>query len=241
MTRRRLTAALTAPLAAAVLIAAPAAADPLVPTQVTASVSTSTVDQGQTITVTGQVTKETPTGWVGVPGGDVLIRLCVDAACSPGWGGGSTQSATGGHYSLTFAPARTGHLQVIFTADSWQKPWLAGLAASSTTTPQVNVLQFSTNSTIEVGRQANGQVKFFGVVGFPNHVMPPTPPVLRVEFSADNATWTTVNTVTGTPFHGGNYTYTAYTAEPAPGWWRAVYDGLPTAAKASTTSSTHIT
>lgn len=234
---RLLATALFTALAATALATAPAVAVPKVPTQVTASVDVTEVDAGQEVTVTGRVTKETAGGPVGVANGGVTIRACADPTCSQSWGGTTATTDPDGYFVKRFAPPRTAHLGVYFIP-SW--PAQGDLVGSSTLTSQVGVLQLTDHSIIGVTREADGRVKFHGLIGFPSRVMPPTHPVIRVEFAADGATWTTVDTVTSRPFHNGYLVYTSYVAEANPGYWRGVFDGQPAAAKASTTGTAYV-
>ncbi|MGM1062394.1 hypothetical protein [Saccharothrix sp. Mg75] len=228
--------ALTAAVTGA--LAAPAAADPPVPTELTATVDLTTVDLGQNVSITGTIRKLTETGWVDVPGAHIHARHCADPSCSTSWGGASTLSQPGG-WRIGTAPPRTGFYRVTFQA--WNSPATSDLAVAVVDVPQVNVLQPTNNSTITAARQPSGDVRFYAALGFPSYVLPPTVPVARVEFSTDNTTWTTAATVTARYFHNGTYVYEAYVTEPLSGYWRGVYDGLPTAAKASTTGATHVT
>jgi hypothetical protein len=232
-----LTAALAAALAAVTLTAAPAVADPPVPTQLAASVDAAEVVAGQQVVVSGRLTKDPGTGPVGVPGSTIGIRSCADPACSTAWGSTSTTTGPDGYFQVSYAPPRTGHLRAYFTP-AW--PQQADLLGSSAVTPQVGVLQVTDNSAISVTRQADGQVGFYGTIGFPSRVLPPTAPVLRVEFSPDAVTWATVDTVTSHYFHNAYYVYTSYVAEPGSGYWRAVFDGQPGAAAAASTGVKYV-
>ncbi|GAA1296916.1 hypothetical protein [Saccharothrix xinjiangensis] len=234
---RRFAVAVLGALAAATLAASPASADPPTPTQLTASVDATEVDAGQSVTLSGRLTKDSASGPVGVPGGYIGIRACADTACTQVWGGASTTSGPGGYFLAQFAPPRSAYLYLYFSP-SW--PGQGDLAGTSTLTPRVGVLQLTSHSTISATREPDGRVKFYGSIGFPSRVLPPTAPVLRVEYSPDAATWTTVATVTSQYFHNAHYVYTAYVAEPNAGYWRGVFDGQPAAAKASATGAAYV-
>lgn len=229
--RKLVTAALGA-LAAAALTSAPAAADAAVPTQLTASVDVTSVDAGQEVTVSGRITRQGADGPVGVPGGRITIQLCGEQACStlPPWGGTETSASIGGYFSARLAPRRTGFLLVRFVPSAAEPD----LLPSSATTPQVNVFQESIHSLSSVVREADGRVRVSGMIGFPAEIPPPSGLVARVEFSADGVAWATVATVGVRQLRWGYYLYTAYVVQPAPGYWRGVYDGHPTSARPST-------
>ncbi|MEU5693169.1 hypothetical protein [Actinosynnema sp. NPDC020468] len=232
----RLLVILTALFGAAALVGTPANALPGTPTQLTATASATEVDLGQQITVGGTLRSQRPDGsWGGVGGGLIRVRVCRTTGCDEIWGGEDAVTM-GGDWSVTFRPGRTGYLVVRFDPFASERTW--SLDGASAVPGRIVTWQYNSTSVFSIQRSTPTGVSIVGGTTFPNKILPPATPTLRVEFSPDGTTFTTVKTVDQEYLQAGGYWAHIGVTAPDPGYWRLSYDGSPEFAK-PTSSGTY--
>ncbi|GAB2801289.1 hypothetical protein GCM10027176_01830 [Actinoallomurus bryophytorum] len=170
------------------------------PVRVTAVSDPRRVVPDAQITVSGQATWKSPTGWQPLAG----ARLGV----------GPQEVTTGsdGRYSVTMVPYNTGDIPVYYTT---QDPFVADATAAAA----VIVVQPSVISEFEAERGVDaGAVNVRGNLYFPGLASPGDPQV-DIQFSLDGTTWHRRATLPA------NSSFSTTIQETRPGYWRAHYRG----------------
>jgi len=188
--------------------------------RITVETSAAEVNQGEPVTVSGQLTWLSPdNGWQPLAGAQIGVLTCSD---SLGYCPGSEYPTTDaeGRYSLTLTPWGTGHFAVGFASDD---PFIARAGAE---TPVV-VWEPASISDFTAARDAAGDVVAQGhmVFGYTT----PWPVEVEIQFKrAGSHRWTTVATEDNAEWDGsGGYLFTATVDQPRKGHWRAFFAGRP--------------
>ncbi|RSM38856.1 hypothetical protein DMA12_31805 [Amycolatopsis balhimycina DSM 5908] len=212
----RFAAGLAAAAAVLTLTALPASADASTDpaaTKLTAQASSTRVDAGTPVTITGRLTSAAKP----VAGVTVGIAYCTDDFC----GEFDAQPVTdaNGRYRATVTPVRSGHYRADFL------PADETLAPADASTAGIVVIQPAEFTSFTATRAADGTITASGTLGFPRFTPPAIP--VRIEYlTAGARCWTTAATVeaqwTGTAFG-----FSASAQLPGAGVWRAVYAGVP--------------
>ncbi|MCR6487370.1 hypothetical protein M8542_31525 [Amycolatopsis sp. OK19-0408] len=217
----RFAAGLAAAATVLTLSALPAAADP-VATKLTAQASSTRVDAGAGVTISGRLTS----GAKPVAGVPVGIAYCTDDFC----GEFDAQPVTdaSGRYRATVTPVRAGHYRADFL------PADETLAPASASTADIVVLQPAEITSFTATRAADGTIAVSGVIGFARFTPPAIP--VRIEYLArGSACWTTAATVDA-QWTGSAFGFSGSTQLRGPAVWRAVYAGVPDQFHAATSS-----
>lgn len=172
--------------------------------RVTAAADPRRVDPGAQITVSGQATWRSPSGWQPLAG----ARLTVGPYSS------SQEVTTGsdGRYSATLVPYNTGDIPIYYTT---QDPFVADALGSAS----VIVVQPSVISEFEAERGPDaGAINVRGNLFFTG-LSAPADPQVDIQFSPDGTTWHRKATLPANSF------FSATIPETRPGYWRARYRG----------------
>ena len=173
--------------------------------RVTATVDPHRVNAGDPITVAGQVTWRSPTGWRPLAGAHLLVGPYY-----PGWAQADTDAD--GRYSTTMVPYDSTEILVRNVTDD---PFVADASAA----PSVIVAQPSLIREFTADRGAEaGTVEVAGALDFPGAGSPGDPQV-DIEFSADGTRWARKATIPASVRFSGTVPATR------PGYWRAHYRG----------------
>ncbi|MFJ7212989.1 hypothetical protein [Amycolatopsis sp. NPDC098790] len=208
----RFAAGLAAAATVLTLSALPAAADPAV-TKLTAQTSSTRVDAGTPVTISGRLTSAAKP----VAGVTVGIAYCTDDFC----GEFDAQPVTdaNGRYRATVTPVRSGHYRADFL------PADEVLAPANASTADVVVVQPAEFTSFTATRAADGTITASGTLGFPRFTPPAIP--VRIEYlTAGSPCWTTAATVEA-QWTGSAFGFSAAAQVRGPGVWRAVYAGVP--------------
>lgn len=227
--QRRSLARFAAGLAAAATVltlsALPAAADPAA-TELTAHASSTRVDAGTPVTISGRLTSAAKP----VAGVTVGIAYCTGDFC----GEFAVQPVTdaNGRYRATVTPIRSGHYRADFL------PADQTLAPANASTADIVVIQPAQITSFTATRAADGSITASGTIAFPRFTPPAIP--VRIEYlTAGSPCWTTAATVDA-QWTGSAFGFSA-TAQPAgPGVWRAVYAGVPDQFHAATSQAVFV-
>ncbi|MET8852747.1 hypothetical protein [Amycolatopsis sp. NPDC004625] len=221
----RFTAGLAAAAAVLTLGALPASADPA-GTQLSARASSTRVDAGTPITISGRLTSAAKP----VAGVTVGIAYCTDDFC----GEFDAQPVTDadGRYRATVTPVRSGHYRADFL------PADETLAPANASTADVVVIQPAEFTSFTATRAADGTVTASGTLGFPRFTPPAIP--VRIEYrTAGSACWTTAATVDA-QWTGSAFGFSAAAPVPGPARWRAVYAGVPDQFRSATSQAVFV-
>jgi hypothetical protein len=175
------------------------------PVRLTATVDPRRLNAGGQITVTGQATWKSPTGWRPLSGAHLIIGEYY-----PGW----AQADTGadGRYSASFVPYQSTDIPVTYVVED---PFIA----DASVTTKVIVVQPSLIREFTADRGAEaGTIEVAGALEFPGPISPGDPRV-DIEFSKDGTTWARKATIPG----GNRFSGTVPAKRP--GYWRAHYRG----------------
>jgi 5-hydroxyisourate hydrolase-like protein (transthyretin family) len=196
------------------------------PTRFAVAVAPSTLDVGESVTVTGQLTWRTPAGWAPIPNVGMGVLFCISADNCPTSVDYPTTDADG-RFSVTSQPFQTGQYQVGFSAvdnvTGNVDPFVAIAIKRSRT---VVVFQPSEFSDFSAERDAGGDVLIKGHIQFTGNYTPAPVPV-QIQFSRTGADgWRTVATVEA-QWDGTGYGFPTTVAGRRAGYWRAFYAGTP--------------
>jgi hypothetical protein len=189
------------------------------PVRVTAAATPDTVDAGGQITVSGQATWKSPTGWRPLAG----AVLFLDAA--PGTPEVTTDAD--GHYSATVVPYVSTDVVVRYEV---QDPFMGDGASKPV---KVTVVQPSAIRDFEAARgEEAGTVEVSGDLDFPGPESPGEATV-DIQFSTDGTTWHREATLPADHHFSGTIT------ADQPGYWRAHYPGA-TMFQPATSDAVHV-
>lgn len=191
-------------------------------TQIKARTDHDTVDQGDTVTVTGQLRWRTEDGWEPMPGTHVGVQVCPWDRCH--WTEPAVTDAEG-RFSVTFEAYASGPVEAHFippwTEFEEPDPFLAAAQAGT----YLHVLQPAVFSDFSVSRTPTGQVSVGGHLVF-DSASPGEDPVVEIQYRpALRTAWLTVATATAEWDGTGGYGFSGEFEQPAAGQWRAVYAG----------------
>ena len=174
------------------------------PVHVTATATPDKVDAGGQITVSGQATWESPTGWKPLAGAVFFL----DGA--PGTPEVTTDAD--GRYSATVVPHVSTDVVVRYEV---QDPFMGDGVSEPV---KVTVVQPSVIRDFEAARGEAGHVEVSGELDFPGPQSPGDAAV-DIQFSADGTTWHREATLPA------DHRFSATIAADQPGYWRAHYPG----------------
>lgn len=208
-------------------------------TKVTSSVTAKRVKAGESITVSGTASWNTPDGWTPVGTGKVNVSACniVDTCNSYGL----VPVAADGTYTLTVTPSESATLRSYYVpayrADGYVDPYVT----TSQRDVPIFVLQVSEIPRFTASRESGGAVHLDGSVEFPAGNPPGNIPV-EFQFSeTGTGDWLTIGDDEQSPWDGeGGYEFEGRLTEPRSGWWRARYAGDPAGFQASTSKKIYV-
>ena len=187
--------------------------------RITVETSAAEVNQGEPVTVSGQLTWLSPdNGWQPLAGKQIGVLICSDMLgyCP---GGEYPTTDADGRYSLTVTPWDTGHFAVGFPS---YDPFIARADAQA----PIVVWQPASISDFTAARDASGAVVAQGHMVFGNTT--PWPVEVEIQFKrAGSNRWTTVATEDNAEWDGRGYLFTATVDQPRKGHWRAFFAGRP--------------
>jgi hypothetical protein len=194
-------------------------------TKVTAAVSAKKVKAGESVTVSGTATWNTPDGWAPVSTGRVNVLAC-DGPDNCNYLDGVPVAADGS-YTVTATPYASTTLRAVYSApdrpDGYPDPYVA----RSQRDVAVAVLQPSSISDFTAAREADGTVHLHGHVQFPGNMTPGTIPV-EFQFSeTGTGDWLAVGDDDQSYWDGTGYEFDGRLTEGRSGWWRVRYPGDP--------------
>jgi hypothetical protein len=197
------------------------------PTRITADVSATDVDDGQSVTLTAKVEQYTADGWV------PLANRSGGVLFGPDENNNDVveRFTTGddGTFSVTYTPGVGGYFQLAL--DTSDDPFLQAATGVSAVVHVHHGAKFTDFSAVRVDGQS---VRAEGHMVFPDGFEPATVNV-SVQRSTDGETWTDLNTVEAHWDGTGNY-FTADVDGNGPGYYRAAFAGGPNFQDATTQS-----
>ncbi|AUI60814.1 hypothetical protein [Amycolatopsis sp. BJA-103] len=196
-------------------VAVPATAAEVQPSTLTTTTSSTKIDAGKTVTISGKLKKADATP---IAGAEVGISFCFNGFCGEAQAKPVTDAA--GAYSATLTPIRTGNYHADFFSTD------AAVANSQADTPKIVVLHPAKITSFAAGRGAAKAVTGSGTIDFPGQYTANPIPVELQYFSFSTYRWTTAATVDAT-WNGTTWAYAASAEHRKPGVWRAFYAGTP--------------
>jgi hypothetical protein len=225
---KKITLVSIAAAAVTTAVALPASAG-TAPARLTASVSSTAVDAGRSVIITGTLTAPAGSGWRPVSGAEVPVSFCIDDFCGEPVATPVTDAS--GRYRTSVTPFRTGtyHLAHL-TADP-------SVADATADTPKITVLQPSDFTGFTAARDSAGKVAVAGTVEFPGNFTPSPIPVQIQYLGQGSPCFTTVATADA-EWNGTTFTFSASADQSHPGIWRAFYAGTPDFFHSATSKAT---
>ncbi|WP_414940866.1 hypothetical protein [Amycolatopsis sp. cmx-11-51] len=205
-------------IAAAALLAAgavPATAAEVQPSTLTTTASSTKIDAGNSVAISGKLTKADATP---IAGAEVEISFCFNGFCGEAQAKPVTDAT--GVYRATLTPIRTGNYHADFFSTD------PAIANSRADTPQIVVLHPAKITSFAAGRDAAKAVTASGTIDFPGQYTANPIPVELQYFSFSTYHWTMVSTVDAT-WNGTTWAFSMTAAHKKPGAWRAFYAGAP--------------
>ncbi|MFI9455139.1 hypothetical protein [Amycolatopsis sp. NPDC052450] len=205
-------------IAAAALLTAgavPASATEVQPSTLTTTAGSTRIDAGQSVTISGKLTKADATP---IAGAEVGISFCFNGFC--GEAQAKPVTDTTGVYSATLTPIRTGNYHADFFSTD------PSIANSRADTPKIVVLHPAAITSFAAGRGADKAVTASGTIEFPGRYTANPIPVDLQYFSLGTYRWTTAATVEAT-WNGTTWAFATSAEHRKPGVWRAFYAGAP--------------
>ena len=194
-------------------------------TRVTATVSAKKVKAGESVTVSGTATWNTPDGWTPVSTGRVNLLSCNHQDYCTYLDG--VPVAADGTYTLTATPYASTTLRAAYSAPNRPDGYPDPYVAHSQRDVAIAVRQPSSISDFTASREANGAVHLYGHVQFPGNMTPATIPV-EFQFSeTGTGDWLTIGDDDQSYWDGTGYEFEGRLTEGRSGWWRARYPGDP--------------
>jgi hypothetical protein len=185
------------------------------------SVSRDRINAGEPVTISGRYEFKADGAWHSVPNHYVAIRLCLDPECDRG-SYDYVNTDANGEFTTTLLPNQTGYYRVgTYNED----PFITTVTFARF---DMVVLQKAELTSFGAQRDTEGKVAIAGHLLFGHFT--PSPAPVEIQFSATGGgDWTTLATVDATrgPSETGGYLFRATIDEPRPGYWRAVYRGVP--------------
>lgn len=195
--------------------AMPATAAEVQPSTLTATTSSTKIDAGKTVTISGKLTKADATP---IAGAEVGISFCFNGFCGEAQAKPVTDAT--GAYSATLTPIRTGNYHADFFSTD------PSIANSRADTPKIVVLHPVAITSFAAGRGADKAVTASGTIEFPGRYTANPIPVELQYFSFSTYRWTTAATVDAA-WNGTTWAFAASAEHRKPGAWRAFYAGSP--------------
>lgn len=205
-------------VAAAALLTAgavPASAAEVQPSTLTTTSSSTEIDAGKTVTISGKLTKADAGP---IAGAEVGISFCFNGFCGEHQAKPVTDAT--GAYSATLTPIRTGNYRADFVSTD------PAIANSRADTPKIVVLHPATITSFDATRGAGKLVAASGTIEFPGRYTANPITVAIQYFSFSTHHWTTATTVNAA-WNGTTWTFAASAEHRTPGIWRAFYAGAP--------------
>lgn len=185
-------------------------------TKMTAKVSKSRIKAGEQVTLSGQLTWRSPTGWQPLAGQQIGILFCLAEDNCPTSVDYPTTDADG-RYQLTVTPFQTGFYQVGFGSED---PFIADARGKA----DIVVLQPAEFIDFSVARGETGAVTAKGHLKFGNFTPWPIP--VEIQFRAiGSREWKTVATYENAQWDGTGYAFSSTVENMPAGTWRAFYAG----------------
>jgi hypothetical protein len=187
-----------------------------IPTRFTATVSSTDINFGQSVTLSVKVQQKTAAGWVPLAGrsGGVLFGPTdyqTDVV-------GRFTTSDDGTFTMEYTPWQGGYFQLAL--DTTDDPFLQ---AATGTSAAVHVHRASAFTAFTANRLDTGQVHTEGLIDFPDG-WTPARILVHIQYSPDGVTWSTVNTVEA--FWGGSGNeFAADLDQSGPGYYRADFTG----------------
>jgi hypothetical protein len=205
------------------------------PTRITLNLDRKKVLAGQSVTVTGQATWKSPTGWQPVPNAYVVFSLCYPDGtnCNPSLG--NTTADAQGRFTATVVPLETGTIQAgTHNSDPF-------ITSNTVTRKPVTVLQLAQFTDFSALRDTPEQVTVEGHLDFPGPFTPGSIPV-AIQFKAAGGSWQTVSTIdiANNPTNPEGISFTTSVASTSAGHWRATYAGRPDSFQSATSASVQL-
>ncbi|MEU7943126.1 hypothetical protein AB0C50_00420 [Micromonospora taraxaci] len=184
------------------------------PMRLTIAADRARILQGESVTVSGQLTWRTPEGWMPVPGANVGVAT-TDAE---------------GRYTATVSPYQTGPIGVGYSMHD-------DFVSDATASTNITVLQPAAFTDFSAVRENATTVALSGQMEFNGGRSPGTAP-LKVQFSqtGEDGTWSTPATIEA----DGSYRFAAAIFKRAAGYWRVVYPGTSTSFQSATSPAIYV-
>lgn len=184
--------------------------------KLSAWISESRVDAGESVTLSGRLKWRSPDGWRPLAGRQLGVSFCVSENYCPT----SEYPVTddNGRYRLTVTPWQTGFYRVAYPG--------APFIARARTQVDIVVLQLAEFADFTAARNDSGEVVARGHMQFGNFTPWPIPVHIQYKGPGDRS-WATVATVENAEWDGSGYAFSATVAAPRQGYWRAFYAGEP--------------
>jgi hypothetical protein len=196
-------------------------------TRVTATPSSTEVDAGGSITLSGQVTWESPQGWQPVANKSLGTLFCRPDDYCPTSGPQTTTDANG-NYQLTVKPWETGYYLVIAGSSD---PFVA----VGRTRVDVVVWQPAEFTAFTATSDGAGNVVTSGRIQFGHFTPYPIPVELQYREHGTND-WSTVHTLS--LWQAGDFSATV--PYPGSGHWRAYFPGRPNTWRPTATAQVYV-
>lgn len=196
-------------------------------TRVTATPSSTEVDAGGSITLSGQVMWESPQGWQPVAGKSLGTLFCRTDDYCPTSGPGATTDANG-NYEVAVSPWETGYYMVIAGSSD---PFVAVGRARV----DVVVWQPAEFTDFTAASDGAGNVVASGHIQFGHFT--PWPVTVEIQYKEHGSnTWSTMYTVE----NSSPGEFSATVAYPGSGHWRAYFPGRPNMFRPTATAPVYV-
>jgi hypothetical protein len=190
------------------------------PTRIAVTADRHKVDLGESITLSARLTWRSPDGWQPLADKRVGLQFCQSEDYCPGFVDGVPRTDADGWTHIVVQPYDTGYYQFAYgamTRDGQLDPFVAEARGRTT----VTVVQPASFTAFHAERDGVGNVVVGGLLEF-DHSSPGNP-LVHIQFKPAGSTeWTTVSVLDNV---FGNFDTTI--DQPAPGHWRAVFQGIP--------------
>ncbi|WP_157979762.1 hypothetical protein [Kribbella monticola] len=193
-------------------------------TRIAVKVTPGQVKAGEPVTISGQLTWNSPDGWQPLANRPFGLSECDEFEYC--WGAVDDQPVTDaeGRFSITAVPHVTGYYQVGFSGkdeNGQPDPFLPPVTSRA----PVSVLQPAQFSDFTAARNESGQVVASGHLNFSNYTPGTIPVQIQYRASGTTSSWVTLATIENADWDGSGYGFSATVDQPAGGQWRAYYAG----------------
>jgi len=198
------------------------------------SVSRDRVNSGEPVTISGRYQFKADDVWHSVPNHYVAVQLCIDPDCVYG-SYDYVYTDANGEFNITLVPNQTGYYRIgTYNEDPF-------ITTETYARFDMVVLQKADLTSFDAQRDTDGKVAIVGHLQFGNFT--PSPAPVEIQFSpTGNGDWTTQTTVDASrgPSESGGYLFRTTIDETRPGYWRAVYRGVPDAYQSDISGSVFV-